>query len=63
MKSVMKALAIFEILHCMCISEHLVAKRAQQIGVVTANLAPLFLWLFGLLKKLRLYIAMLPLVS
>jgi len=63
MKSVMKALAMFEMLHFMCLSEHLLAKRAQQRGVVNANVAPLFLWLFGLLKKLQLSIAMLPLVS
>jgi hypothetical protein len=50
-------------LHFMCLSEHLLAKRAQQRGVVNANVAPLFLWLFGLLKKLQLSIAMLPLVS
>ena len=70
MKSVMKVLAIFEILHFMCLSEHLLAKRAQQIGVLNCLLPPLFsaqttvfIAIASCQKAFQLYITILPLVS
>ena len=64
-------LVIFVLMHFMQVSGYLLVQRvayainkgAREIEVVNAYLAPLFLWLFGFLKKLQQYITMLPLVS